>query len=130
MKKIFNVLVQGLLSILSLPLRPHGKRIVLLTTLFMQLTNLQNYNKEKMLELNRSLHLARTEDALEFPCILNKAVWGPGLPAIDKINEEDTAASYIVSITPNWLRYNHEQMVEDVKKVLHNSGVRQHAVAA
>lgn len=130
MKKIFNVLIQGLLSILSVPLRPHGKRIVLLTTLFMQLTNLQNYNKDKMLELNRSLHLARTEDALEFPCILNRAVWGSGLPAIDKINEEESKASYIVSITPLWLRYNHEQMMDDVKKVLQNTGVSQHAVAA
>lgn len=130
MKKVFNFLINGILSILSLPLRPHGKRIVLLTTLFMQLTHLQNFNKEKMLELNRKLQLARTEDALQFPCMLNKAVWGPGIPAIDQIGEEDAAASYIVSLTPPYLRYNREQMMEDFKKVIQNSGVINHAISA
>ena len=56
-EKIFNFLIEGILSILSLPLRPHGKRILVLTTVYMQLTHLQNYNKEKMLKLNASLHL-------------------------------------------------------------------------
>lgn len=130
MKKIFNFLKVGILSILSLPLRPHGKRIVLLTTLFMQLTNLQNYNREKMLQLNSSLQLARSEDALEFPCMLNRAIWGPGIPAIDKIGEEDVAASYIVSLTPQYLRYNREQMMDDFKKVIQNSGVINHAIPA
>ena len=130
MNQIFNFLKVGILSILSLPLRPHGKRIVLLTTLFMQLTNLQNYNREKMLQLNSSLQLARSEDALEFPCMLNKAVWGPGIPAIDKIGEEEVAASYIVSLTPQYLRYNREQMMDDFKKVIQNSGVIVHAVPA
>ena len=96
----------------------------------MQLTNIQNYNREKMLQLNSSLQLARSEDALEFPCMLNKAVWGPGIPAIDKIGEEEVAASYIVSLTPQYLRYNREQMMDDFKKVIQNSGVIVHAVPA
>jgi hypothetical protein len=130
MKKIFNFLIEGILSILSLPLRPHGKRILVLTTVYMQLTHLQNYNKEKMLKLNASLHLVRSEDALEFPCFLNKVIWGPGIPAIDRISEEEVAASYLFTLTPKYLRYNREQMIEDFKKVIRNVGVINNAAHA
>jgi len=120
-----------LLGFLSLLLRQHGKRIVLATTLFMQLAQLQNFNRERMSQLNESLELARSEQALEFPCLLCNVVWGENIsknkPYIT--GNEEEAVSFIVSLIPDWLRYSQAPMIDDIRLVVHNSRVN-HVVPA
>lgn len=128
-KKMIQFFTNLFVVILALIMGPHGKRMVVLTTLYMQLSHMQRFNKEKMHELNVKLAIARNEDALEFPSLLNWSVWGKGIPAITCI-EEEAAVSYLMSLTPNCLRYNRKQMSEDFKKVIQTSGAVQHAIPA
>lgn len=115
---------------MAVVLGPHGKRMVVLTTLYMQLSNMQKFNKEKMHELNQALDIVQNEDALEFPSLLNNAVWGSGIPQIKDIDKEETAITYIMSLTPGWLCYNRGQMTDDFKKIIQNTGAMQHAAHA
>lgn len=121
MKKVLSYIKSFLLCLISFPLSAHGKRIVLMTTVFMQLSNMQKYNHDKMAELNNFLHLAKDDNALEFPTFLNGLIWGSGIPEIKTI-KTDEAIQYLSALTPTWLRYNQNQMQDDFKKILLNTG--------
>jgi hypothetical protein len=130
MCKLLARLKRYAFRLVSMMLRTHGKRIFLLTTLFVQLSELHNYNREKLASLNESLKLVRSEDALEFPAYFSSAIWKGRLPNDATIFSVAEPASYIVSLTPYWLRYNRDQMLDDVKKVIEMNGNHLNAVHA
>ena len=130
MCKLLARLKRYAFRLVSIMLRTHGKRIFLLTTLFMQLSQLQNYNREKMTNLNESLKLVRSEEALEFPAFFSAAIWKGRFPITETVLSASDPSSYIVSLTPYWLRYNRDQMLDDVKKVIEINGLQYNAVHA
>lgn len=130
MYKLLARLKKYAFRLVSIMLRTHGKRIFLLTTLFVQLSELHNYNREKLANLNESLKLVRSEDALEFPAYFSAAIWKGRLPNDETIFSVADPSSYIVSLTPYWLRYNRDQMLDDVKKVIEINGTHFNAVHA
>lgn len=114
----------------------HGKRILFLTTLFMQLANLHSFQREYMARLNQSLKLARTEDALEIPSRVHGLIWNRetldqtiheacgGDLFCETLNPEDAskACGRIVDSTPQWLRYGRrEDMVTDIMRLVASS---------
>lgn len=111
------------LAAISFTLTTHGKRMVLLSTLLMQLIELHEFNQEKMSQLNNSLKLCRSEDALMLPCFLNSKIWGEGIRSSQmcSLNNNDASCSFIMSMIPSWLRYDSNQMSTDVKKVIEHA---------
>ena len=114
----------------------HGKRILFLTTLFMQLANLHSFQRDAMAKLNQSLKLARTEDALEIPSKVHGLIWdretldqtiyeacgGDLLCESLRPEEASKACGRIVDQTPQWLRYGRrEDMVTDLMRLVASS---------
>lgn len=114
----------------------HGKRILFLTTLFMQLAKLPAFQRETMAMFNQSLKLARTEDALEIPSKVHRLIWDEenldqtireacgGDIFCSTLNPEDAskACGKIVDSTPQWLRYGRrEEMVTDLMRLVASS---------
>lgn len=62
--------------------------------------------------------------------MLNNAIWGNGLPPLNSIENEEVAASYMISLSPKWLRYSREQMMDDFKKIIQTTGVVENALHA
>lgn len=138
-RKVLGPFRRALIAMLSVVLGMHngnGKRILFLTTLFMQLAKLPAFQRETMAKFNQSLKLARTEDALMVPSQLHRMIWNGetleqtiqdacgGDIFCTTLNPEDAskACARIVDSTPQWLRYGRrEDMVTDIMRLLASS---------
>jgi len=118
-----------LLWLLGIFLPIHGKRILLITTLHLQLVRDGIFREETLEKLNKALRLARYDDALQLPAAVYYKVWDDAklqgaIKAVISGNIADHGLTYteavqlseaILTVTPEWLHYGrHDDMVKDL----------------
>lgn len=124
----------SLMFLASMALRDHGKRILFVTTVYIQLARFKNSPVEVLDKLNEAMALARTGSALEAPARLHAYIWDgetinqtiyqicgkDGVYCkILKPSDAAKACGAIVDVTPKWLWYGRrEDMLGDLMKLL------------
>ena len=118
-----------LLSLLGMLLPIHGKRILLVTTLHLQLVRDGIFREETLEKLNRALRLAKFDDALQLPAAVYDRVWDDAklqaaVRAVIRGSIRDQNLTYdnavklseaVLKVAPSWLHYGrHDDMVKDL----------------
>lgn len=127
--------VRGMLTallqfVLSKVLSRHGKRILFVTSLYVQVVQLERLKADAIKKLNAIMRLAQAEEALQLPVAMRGIVWN-STPLQDTLTAElmdqeiteDQAfeiSEKVVSMAPRFLNYGHTQMVRDVRDLIRN----------
>lgn len=127
------------LYLLGLFLPENGKRIIFLTTLHARLVRDGVFHEETLQKLNESLHLARSDAALQLPATIYGRIWDPEVTQqifqeIDGdyrgnscllFEDARRVSARIVSLAPSWIRYGtSEQMEQDAQQLFYCSPTR------
>lgn len=129
-KSRFWLIVKAcLLSVLGFLMPMHGKRIMLVTTLHLQLVRDGIFREETLEKLNSALRLARFDDALVLPATVYSSVWDDNKlqQAIHSViqgdlqhrslgfDEAKRLSESVLAVTPKWLQYGRrEDMMKDL----------------
>lgn len=120
-----------LMFCLSKLLPKHGKRIIFISSLYVQVTQLERLKADVVSKLNTVMNLAHREEALHFPAAISQLVWrnspvGNVLTKelldqdIDDVKVREVSKK-VVNLTPNYLRYGTpSDMEEDVRSLILN----------
>ena len=105
-------------------------RILFLSSLYGRLFNVRTLDPEIYHKLNRVLEIASNDSALGMGMQFSQAFWnGRGLSVIgtelNTYNQlvltkeaEKEIVDKIITITPKWLTYSRESMVDDITKMI------------
>lgn len=89
-----------------------AKRVIFMTTLYLQMIRNTNPSKDCLEDLNRLFKLVGDVNALRLPSLLRQKIWGNKDAAIRRADEKlaegnlDEACQTVLSNTPRWLRYD------------------------
>lgn len=134
-----------LLSLLGLVLSIHGKRILLVTTLHLQLVRDGIFQEETLEKLNEALRLAKFNDALRLPQAVYDKVWddkklqeairsasnGEIKGRMIDFEEAKRLSESVVSVSPEWLRYGRrDDMVNDLINLIYRQSTLNNHLAA
>lgn len=103
-----------------------AKRIIFVTTLYLEMVRESDPSTDTLEELNRLFKLAGDPDALMVPALLKGIVWRKRSDVIQEASDKLTAGDInqscqkILEITPAWMRYGAggTEMLADTKSVL------------
>jgi len=103
-----------------------AKRIIFVTTLYLEMVRESEPSTDTLEELNRLFKLAGDSDALMVPALLKGVFWGKRSEVIQQASEKlnagdiNQSCQQILSITPAWMRYGEgsTEMLADTKSVL------------
>lgn len=108
----------------------HGKRIMFITSLYAQLTQLDSLKAEAVSKLNSVMGLATREEAIQFPAAISSVVWrGKDVTSVltaDMMDQNVDAmrihevAKKLVDLCPRWMRYPVPEMERDVATLILN----------
>lgn len=135
-----------LLSLLGMLLSIHGKRILLVTTLHLQLVRDGIFQEETLEKLNEALRLAKFNDALRLPAVVYDKVWddqklqeairsasnGDIRGRLIDFDEAKKLSESVVAVAPEWLRYGRrDDMVNDLITLIYRQSTlnANHAMA-
>lgn len=137
-KKVFSIWQAIYFFIMGL-LPSRGKRIILLTTLYMQLVEKGVFHEEALAKLNRVLCLASTNEALILPSSMSTRIWdskdlltitnkfmqdSEGISCL-AFTEAKRVSDEILDLAPSCLKYaTHEEMLNDVIALFYCQPVR------
>ncbi len=126
-----QTLVRTLEFLASKMCSKHGKRILFISSLYVQVTQLERMKADTVSKLNRVMGLnVRREEAVHFPAVISSLVWrGMSVGAVlsremmsqhvDDQRVREVSAK-VVEISPRWLRYGEGDMINDVAKFILN----------
>ena len=108
----------------------HGKRIIFVSSLYAQVTQLERMKADVVSKLNSVMNLAYREEALHLPAAISRVVWrnsrvGQVLTRellnqdIDEKKMREVSQS-VVKLTPVWMRYGDKDMENDVRSLILN----------
>lgn len=117
------------LYLLGIFLPMHTKRILLVTTLHLQLVRDGIFREETLEKLNQAMGLAKYEDALKVPAAVYDEVWdhdalskaihetvnGYVADACLPFEDAKKISESILNVTPHWLQYGRrDDMMKDL----------------
>lgn len=127
----FSGLLGGILS-------ERMKRLVFLASFSARMKNQAStpFDHETVHKLNQLMTLCSTEEAIQFPVILNKVIWR-GRTVFEIVADQQILSSYpfdkerlqqlasrVLEAMPKWLRYGTDDTIRgDVEKLLTNRSV-------
>lgn len=109
----------------------HGKRIVFITSLYLQVMHIEKLRNEAVTKLNSIMHLAYDEASIHLPLVIRNIIW-KGTNLSKELNYDllegelsDERAieisKRVVEISPKWIHYGrNEDMVRDVFTLIQN----------
>lgn len=109
----------------------HGKRIMFISSLYVQVTQLERLKAEVVSKLNSVMGLATREEAIHFPAAISSIVWrGTEVKSVltkellDQNVDAQRAkevATQVVDLCPRWIRYAAKNVMEaDVANLILN----------
>lgn len=117
----------------------HGKRIMFISSLYAQITQLERLKADTVSKLNAVMGLATREEAIQLPVTFSRAIWrGKDISSVltptlmdqqdvDQ-NEIQRVAKQLIAMAPAWMRYPEQDMERDLTHFLLNG--RELAAAA
>lgn len=114
-------------KLLTVCLPRNGKRMLLLTSLFVEVAQIDPTERSYLQELNQRLKLASHVDAMVIPARMHQRFWCKtalsrllkGRPAQPSEAEIWEAAQRVLAFAPLWVRYDtEERMLMDIREVL------------
>lgn len=139
-RRIKTMLVTIGLFLLGCILPDVNKRIMLITTLHLELVQRGLFQEEALSKLNAAMDLATNDEALKLPAMVHQSVWRhtvldqviAGMPEVDFMNanlpyeEVRELGVKLTHAAPSWLQYGYdENMVSDFIRLFYS----QHAMA-
>ena len=139
-RRIKTMLVTIGLFLLGCILPDVNKRIMLITTLHLELVQRGLFQEEALSKLNAAMELATNDEALKLPAMVHQSVWRhtvldqviAELPEVNFMNdnlpyeEVRELGVKLTQATPSWLQYGcDENMVSDFIRLFYS----QHAMA-
>lgn len=124
-----NLFKSMLFAMLGFLIPMHGKRILLVATLHMQLVRDGIFREETLEKLNQALKLAKFDDAFKLPALVYGHVWDDRKlqaaiqSAVDgdlrnrpiPYEEARRLSEIVLDVSPEWLRYGRkDDMVNDI----------------
>lgn len=123
-----------LINLLGQMITLHGRRVILITSLYAEMRQQEAYDKEVLKKLNHALGLAEDTSGMLLPAHFHKWFWdqeqlkqaleGCGVDGAclspEDAGDATKIAEILADITPRWLRYGRRRdMVEDFSRLLH-----------
>lgn len=108
----------------------HGKRIIFISSLYVQVSQLERLKADVMSKLNAVMNLAHREEALQFPAAISQMVWRDS-PIGNVLTQElldqnvddvkvREVSQRVVELAPKWVRYGTSDMLDDVRSLIRN----------
>jgi|TARA_B100002019_G_scaffold293512_1_gene321785 hypothetical protein len=106
-----------------------GKRIFVITSLYVRLLGLEEPTDRQLEEINKAFSLTKKTKALRFPALAACWVWRKLLPisktAFHSDENVDHYINRLMKRTPCWLWYaDYEQRRKDIKELIENIQAR------
>lgn len=128
----FKARLQSVLEFcLSKLISRHGKRVLFVTSLYMEVVRLGRLKAEALGKLNTLMKIASCESALRLPVAMRGMVWSEtglsrelGEQLLDhELSDVEVRelSKKVVALTPSWLRYEPPAMATDVYELIRNS---------
>ncbi len=120
---VLKFIINLFLAPIGYLLSDRAKRLIVLTSLYGNITKQKQVNEATLIKLNKALHLVSTDDhanAMLVPMVLQSLVWGEVVLDLQSIKEDIEARNQlvdtIIDATPRHLRYRDER--SDINKLL------------
>jgi len=101
-----------------------AKRVIFMTSLYLQMVRDHNPSKESLEDVNKRFRLVMDSDKLVLPAVLRGLIWkNEQVNALveKEISKGDItgACATVVAVTPKWLRYgaSTDAMIRDAREV-------------
>lgn len=121
-----SVVREAFAGILARTFSDRMKRAILFASLAASQDG-SRFSKEMIHKLNKVMVLAESDQPLQMPVMLSKAIWSGDrgeqiLYAMTQCSSADESVEHLMSVIPDWLRYgNLKGMREDMMKLVRSN---------
>lgn len=132
-KALQRVLIRFCLSVFGALMERNDKRTFLLTSLYIELARIGLVKAISTEEIKREFHLRVPDDAMKLPELTSEHLWRDAhlrqvVESVVRDCDVDACVSYpearelsacIIAKTPMWLRYDDDDMVNDILQMFY-----------